>query len=197
MKLPIYEAKVDMDNYELGMFVISLVDYPAVERDFLAFANDKKQMTYKVIDQEQQKVFGLVMAANKLIYRNDNGYEYYIVYSKETISIMAEKYFKHGMQNNVDTNHNFKLEKGITLTQMFIKDTAKGVNPVGFEEVEDGSLFAEFHVDNAEVWEAIKNGVYKGFSLAGTFEIEEVKTEEDKLYDEILSLLDKLEKQNK
>ena len=39
--LPIYEAKIDMNDATVGMFVISLVDYPAVEKDFFAFSNKK------------------------------------------------------------------------------------------------------------------------------------------------------------
>ena len=191
--LPIYEAKIDMNDDNVGMFVISLVDAPAVEYDFLAFDKEQKMMTYKISNTEEQKVFGVVMAVDKPIYRNDNGYEYYITYSKETVALMAEKYFKNGLQNNVDTNHNFELEDGITLTQMFIKNTEKGINPIEFDDVNDGSLFAEFHIENTEVWEAIKKGEYKGFSLAGTFLIEK-KVDE---LDEILDMLDKLENKMK
>lgn len=191
--LPIYNATINMEDDELGMFVISLVDAPAVKKDFLAFSSQKQLMEYKVINEEQQKVFGVVMTADKPIYRVDNGYEFYIVYSKETIAKMAEKYFKMGLQNNVDTNHNFKLEEGITLIQMFIKDSEKGISPKGFEDVADGSLFAEFHIENSEIWREIKEGKYKGFSLAGTFEIEPQKDE----LDEILDMIEKISKKVK
>ena len=191
--LPVYEAKIDMDDATVGMFVISLVDMPAVEKDFFAFS-DKKPLQYKVVNEEQQKVFGVVMTADHPIYRmDDDGYEYYITYSPKTISLMAEKYFKYGYHNNVDTNHNFKLEDGITLTQMFIKDTEKGVNPSGFDDVKDGSLFAEFHIDNEQVWQDIKDGKYKGFSLAGTFNIEEkVEDTEEELFEEIIKMLEEI-----
>lgn len=191
--LPVYEAKIDMDDATVGMFVISLVDMPAVEKDFFAFS-DKKPLQYKVVNEEQQKVFGVVMTADHPIYRiDDDGYEYYITYSPKTISLMAEKYFKYGYHNNVDTNHNFKLEEGITLTQMFIKDTEKGVNPSGFDDVKDGSLFAEFHIDNEQVWQDIKDGKYKGFSLAGTFNIEEkVEDTEEELFEEIIKMLEEI-----
>ena len=196
--LPIYEAKIDMNDATVGMFVISLVDYPAVEKDFFAFSN-KKTLQYKVVDEEQQKVFGVVMTADQPIYRMDeDGYEYYITYSPKTISLMTEKYFKYGYHNNVDTNHNFKLENGITLTQMFIKDTEKGVNPSGFDDVKDGSLFAEFHIENEQIWKDIKEGKYKGFSLAGTFNVEEkVEDEDEKIYDEIIEMLDRIIKKRK
>ena len=61
---------------------------------------------------------------------------------------------------------------------MFVKDAEKGVNPKGFEEYADGSIFAEFHIMNDEVWNAIKDGTYKGFSLAGCFTVEETFKEE-------------------
>lgn len=173
--LPLYQALVDMDDNTTGMFVISLVDEPAVEADFVAFDKDVKPLEFKVEDEEQRMVFGLVMAADMPIYRRtSDGFEYYITYSPETIRLMAEKYFKENRQNNVDTDHNFKLEEGVTMVQMFIKDSANGISPAGFEDYKDGSLFAQFHIENDEVWDAIKEGTYKGFSLAGTFELEKM-----------------------
>lgn len=193
--LPIYEAYIDTGDTQTGMFVISLVHEPAIESDFLSFSKDKVQMKYKIVNEEQQKVFGAVAIADKPIYRIDeSGFEYYIVFNKETISKMAEKYFKMGLQNNVDTDHNFKLEDGVTLTQMFIKDSEKGINPTGFEDVTDGSLFAEYHIENYEVWKDIKEGKYKGFSLAGDFFINEKPNEEEQLYNEILDMIDKITK---
>lgn len=194
--LPIYEVYIDTGDTETGMFVISLVNEPAIEKDFLAFSSDKLHIEYKVVNEEEQKVFGAIAIADKPIYRRDNsGFEYYVVFNKTTIAKMAEKYFKMGLQNNVDTEHNFKLEDGVTLTQMFIKDSSKGISPIGFEDVTDGSLFAEFHVENNEVWTDIKEGKYKGFSLAGDFLFNEQPiNDEDAIYNEILSMLDKISK---
>ena len=173
--LPIYQAIVDFDDNNTGMICISLVDEPAVEADFLAFDKDNQPLQFKVENEEQRMVFGLVMAADMPIYRRTgDGYEYYITFSKETIRTMAEKYFKEDKQNNVDTQHNFKLEDGVTMVQMFIKDSDNGINPVGFEDYKDGSLFAQFHIENDDVWESIKEGTYKGFSLAGNFNLEKM-----------------------
>ena len=172
--LPLLEAKINMEDLESGMYCISLVDAPATQSNFIAFSEDKELLKYSVQDEEQRRVFGLVMAADMPIYRRSaEGAEYYIVYSRQTLADMMEKYFKNGFQNQVDTNHNFEMEDGITLTQMFVKDVEKGVNPKGFEEYADGSIFAEFHIMNDEVWNAIKDGTYKGFSLAGCFTVEE------------------------
>ena len=179
--LPLYRAEIDVDDTTTGMFVISLVDSPATMSDFMAFNEDKRLMTYNVESDEKRQVFGLVMAADMPIYRRDeNGFEYYITYSKETIALMAEKYLKMSLQNNVDTQHSFELEDGIFMNQLFVKDTEKGVSPKGYEDYKDGSLFAQFHIANDSVWEEVKKGTYKGFSLAGVFNVEpKEETKED------------------
>ena len=181
--MPLYRAEIDADDTTTGMFIISLVDSPATMSDFMAFNEDKRLMTYNVESDEKRQVFGLVMAADMPIYRrDDNGFEYYITYSKETIALMAEKYLKMSLQNNVDTQHSFELEDGIFMNQLFVKDTEKGVSPKGYEDYKDGSLFAQFHIANDSVWEEVKKGTYKGFSLAGVFNVEpkeEIK-EDDK-----------------
>ena len=170
--LPLYEGKIE--NEECGMFTISLVDEPATESNFIAFS--KEGLTFSIANEEQRMVFGLIMGANQPIYRRDrSGYEYYIVYRPETLRIMAEKYLKDGLQNNVDRNHDWNLVEGVNMVQMFIKDTEKGISPKGFEEFEDGSLFGQFHVVNDEVWGQIKDGTYKGFSLAGYFAVAEAE----------------------
>ena len=174
-KLPIYRAVVNDDD-ESGMLTISLVDAPAVEVDFLYFDEDKKPLAFSVENEEERKVLGVVMTADTPIYRRDeNGMEYYIVYDKQTIEKMAEKYLKQNRQNNVDLSHSFELEDGIYLNEIFIKNTGKGIAPTGFEEVNDGSLFAIFHIENDKVWSAIKEGTFKGFSLSGIFKTELVQ----------------------
>lgn len=191
-KLPIYRAIVG-DDVETGMITISLVDAPAVEVDFLYFNEDKKPLSFAVEDEEQRKVLGVVMTADSPIYRRDsNGYEYYIVYDRQTIEKMAEKYLRQNKQNNVDLNHSFELEEGIYLNEFFIKDTAKGINPTGFEQVNDGSLFAIFHVVNDDVWNAIKEGTFKGFSLSGYFDSELVQFNKVKEENKFMTKLKKI-----
>lgn len=177
--LPLLEARININDEETGMYCISLVDAPATQSNFIAFSEDKELLKYSVQDEEQRRIFGLIMAADMPIYRRTaEGVEYYIIYSRHTLADMMEKYFKNGFQNQVDTNHNFQLEDGITLTQMFVKDAENGVNPKGFEEYADGSIFAEFHIMNDDVWNAVKDGTYKGFSLAGYFTVEETFKEQ-------------------
>lgn len=163
--IPVFEAL--LSDEECGMIRISLVDAPAVLSGWQTF---KKVQMYAVQDEEQRLVRGVVMRADFPIYRVDNnGGEYYIIYRADTIREMAEKYLAESRQNNVDTMHDGNEVDGVEMVQFFIKDTSKGINPEGFDDIADGSLFAEFHVTNDDVWAAIKDGTYQGFSLEGIF----------------------------
>lgn len=173
-KLPIFRAVIE--NEECGMFTISLVDFPATESDFMAFNNENELVKFKVENEEKHIVRGLVMAANMLIYRFSPTFgEYYITYEPETIRLMAEKYLFDGNQNNVDLMHDGNLVDGVNMVQLFIKDSENGIDPKGFEDYADGSLFAEFQVHNEDVWSQIKEGNFKGFSLEGYFGVEPVE----------------------
>lgn len=176
--IPIYSAILIDDD--CGMERISLVDSPAVESDFVALAEQKKPVMLRVEDEEKRLIRGVVMRADFPIYRYcEKMGEYYLVFSPETIRKMAEKYLAENRQNLVNQMHKQDSDvEGVQMVQYFIKDVAAGVSPVGFEEIEDGSLFAEFHVINDEVWAEIKTGNFKGFSLEGVFSFVPQKTEE-------------------
>lgn len=169
--LPLFKAKIK-DTTD-GMFCISLVDDPATQSMFQKFSEDKELLKFKVENEEKRIVRGLVMAADMPIYRRNGDFEYYISYEPETIRKMAENYLFNGFQNYVDTMHNNEFEDSINMVQFFIKDVEMGINPKGFEQYADGSLFTEFHVLNDDVWSKIKDGTFKGFSLEGFFDIEE------------------------
>lgn len=174
-KIPIFEARiVDFDE---GIANISLVDLPAVESNFLAFGKNKAPQKFTVEDEEQRMILGVLMRADFPIYRysEDMG-EYYLRFSKESVRIMAEKLFKDGKQNSVNIMHleNSNVD-GVNMVQAFIKDEANGISPAGFEDIEDGSLFAQFKVNNDDIWNEVKEGTFKGFSIEGLFETVQVE----------------------
>lgn len=184
--IPVYDAIIS--DAETGMFKISLVDDPAVMSNFLAFDNTRKAVMYKVEDEEKRLVRGVVMRADFPIYRYDRNFgEYYIIYKADQIRVMAEKYLLESRQNDVNLMHEDGSDvNGVQMVQYFIKGA--GISVEGFDDIADGSLFAEFHIVNDDVWEAIKDGTYKGFSLEGVFDL---MPEQDKSkVDEIVDTLD-------
>ena len=184
--IPVYDAIIS--DEETGMMKISLVDDPAVMSNFLAFDADRKPVMYAIQDEERRLVRGVVMRCNFPIYRRDaNMGEFYIIYKAETIRQMAEKYLAEGRQNDVNLMHQEGSDvDGVQMVQYFIK--GDGIQVDGFDDIADGSLMAEFHILNDEVWNAIKDGTYKGFSLEGVFDL---VPEQDK--DEIQEIVDILD----
>ena len=184
--IPVYNAIIS--DEETGMMKISLVDDPAVMSDFQAFDRHHIPQMYAISDEEKRLVRGVVMRADFPIYRRDDKIgEYYIIYKADQIRLMAEKYLAEGRQNHVNLMHEEGSDvEGVQMVQYFIK--GDGVTVDGFDECADGSLFAEFHVVNDDVWEDIKAGTYKGFSLEGYFDLQP-ETDADEVQ-EIVDILD-------
>ena len=164
--LPVYIAQID--NSEEGILDISLVDYPAVKRDFVLFSQDK--MNFSIQNEEKRIISGVVMLADTPIYRKSpTAGEYYIVFTRDIIEMMVEKMSFEGKLNNITLNHNGQLVEGVTLVELFIKDSSKGLNPSYLPDVTEGSLIASYKVENEDIWNQIKAGEFRGFSLSGIF----------------------------
>lgn len=173
--IPIFEAVID--NLECGIYKISLVDLPAVESDFVYFDKQDKVMKFNIENEEQHMVTGVIMRSNFLIYRYDEQFgEYYLKFSPETIKLMAEKMMYDSTFNNINLMHEYGTDvDGVNLIEIFIKDTEKGINPKGFDDIENGSLFATYKINNDVIWNEIKNGTFKGFSLEGMFDMAQIQ----------------------
>ena len=180
--IPTLRATFDPTNPLEGMFVVSLVECPAIGSLFFPFAktpSGEEKINLSILDAPQHKVIGCVLRADYPILRIDGEGKYYnLVFDKETIYELTQHFVKYNNTGNVSVLHNGKPLGGVELTQLFIKDKSKGIDPVGFEEVSDGSLFAEYKILNEEVWKGICNGVYRGFSIEGVFELAPVKIQE-------------------
>ena len=181
-KLPIYNAEIKDERD--GIIAISFVEEPAVESNFMLFG---KQIRLFFANEEKRNILGVIMRADFPIYRRDeDGNEFYITYSADTIAKMAQKYFVSGAVNMTSTDHSGEALDGVSLVQWYIKDTDKGIVPNGFDDVKDGSLFAEFHIENENLWTACKDGTFKGFSLEGYFTTEKTNLKSDKMENKIM-----------
>ena len=179
-KLPVYEALISSEDD--GIITISLVDEPAVESDFVCFAKDTGKQLFALSDTSEHLITGCLMKAETPIYRNDGGYEYYIVFSKETIQTMAQKMLSDGSFKNIDTQHNGELlpQGALTLMELYIKDSTKGIDP-NFVDIPDGSLMSTFKVNSDDIWNECLNGDFlNGFSLEGFFETKQVDFSKNK-----------------
>lgn len=163
--LPIYNLTID-DDENLGVFKISLVEYPAVEEDFLLFDKQEQRMKFSVSDEDRHIVSGIAMVADRPIYRRDaSGREYYVTFSKETIRKIVQRYAKHQYAFNISIDHQIDVQ-GCYVFESFIIDKERGICPAEFADVEDGSWYVSVKIENEAVWDALKNGGdLNGFSV--------------------------------
>ena len=163
MNMDNYLINIDEDE-TLGMSAISLVEYPAIEVNFLKF--DKQEPLKFQADEDKQMLFGPVIIADQPIYRRNGLYEYNVIFNKETIEKLAERYSKNNLWNSINLQHqDDTFVDSVVMVECFIKDSEKGISPKGFEQVSDGSLFARFHVQDSKLWSLLKSDEFNGFSI--------------------------------
>ena len=172
--IPVFNATLDEN---CGIIRVSLVDDPAVSKDFQVFKANARPMLYAVQNEDKHLVRGVIMRADYPIRRRNKSLgEYYVVYKPDVIRQMAEKYLAEDRANNVNIMHKEDSDvEGVYMVQWFIKGAGVAID--GFDDIADGSLFAEYHVTNEDVRADIKAGTYKGFSLEGYFNLEPEQNE--------------------
>ena len=166
--LPTYSALIS-DESE-GVFVISLVDAPATETNWMCF-KEQENVKFSIVNEDEHILAGVVMVADKPIYRiAPDGTEFYIVFSKDVIKRMAEKMLDENTFNNIDIQHDGNIipRDKVKLVELFIADEAKGIKP-NYLDVPDGSLLANYKIYDEQLWQMAKSGALNGFSLEGVF----------------------------
>jgi hypothetical protein len=187
MQLPVYELYIKEDDSEVDF--ISLVDAPAIQKDFVAFADKQK---FEVVSEDRRIISGPLMLADQMIYRSSEKFgEHYVKFSKETIQQIAIRYAKRGYQKNVNVMHDDQLQlEGVVLFESFLTDASRGIAPMkGFEDAPDGSWFGSMYVENDEAWKAVKENKLKGFSVEGFFDYEKPKMTAEMVLHKIISLI--------
>lgn len=177
---------VKIDNDELcGIDAISLVDIPAVEKNFLCFKEESKPIKMN-FDSSKHIISGVVCLADTPIYRYSEIYgEYYVVFTKETIQQMVEKFAKDDLFKSVNLQHDDdNFVDGVYMFESYIVNKERGIAPKEFTDVPDGSWICSYKVDNEELWNEIVNGnKLNGFSLQGMFGLQE-KFEKQTVHEE-------------
>lgn len=164
----IIELVLDEEQEETGVEAISIVESPAIEEDFIALK--KEELKLAEISKDKKLLMGALLVPNKPIYRKSGEEEYYIYFSKETISKASQLYLKNGNQNNSTLEHQHELN-GLTLVESWIvEDKEKDKSRLYNLDVPVGTWMGTVKVQNDEVWnEYVKTNKVKGFSIEGYF----------------------------
>lgn len=189
--MEMYEGKpllrLTIDGDEDGVNIISLVEFPAVERNFIQLSKEVKLS----LNDEKKELLGVALIPDFPIYRRDEQGEYYITFNAESIRKIAIDFYKKLNVNNADVEHNHNMENGITYFQSLIVDKENGICPAAFKDLPDGTWIIGCKIDNTNVWDAVKNGTVKGFSIDGYFHSEQ--QDEKKTLDNLDDFFDWLE----
>ena len=190
------ELTIKEDNQ--GVFAISLVDKPAIEEDFIFLSEIKVDL--KVTNDEKREVVGIALIPNKKIYRKiynnekKEDVEFTITFSEQTIEKVQELYLKKNFNNNVTIDHESKVE-GVTLIESWIVEDEKHDKSNIYKlDAIKGSWVVKMKVYNEEVWQSIKDGKFKGFSIEGKFDgLEQLNAEsQEDIVNEIKKLLNNI-----
>ena len=185
--------RLTINGDEDGVNIISLVEFPAVERNFIQLSREVKLS----LNEEKRELLGVALIPDMPIYRRDEQGEYYVTFSAEAIRKAAIDFYKKLNVNMADVEHSHDMENGITYFQSLIIDKGQGICPTAFKDLPDGTWLVGCKVDNDEVWNAVKSGEVKGFSIDGYFHAEpekqEEKPEEKSTIDSLDDLFDWLE----
>ena len=149
-------------------------------------------MAFAIQSESEHIITGPLMIPQQLIYRNSEQFgEHYVKFSIDTIKQIAIKFSKKGYQKNVNLMHEADMQvEGVTMFESFISDSKRGIKPMeAFKDLPDGTWFGSFYVENMKVWELVKSGEVKGFSVEGMFDYEEPMSEDEKQLAELREIL--------
>lgn len=198
--LPVYNIAIDFDSDE-GLELVSLVSDPAVVESFLTFNSEEPVKLVFTSDEEQHIISGVSLLADTPIYRCDEtGNGYYVVFTKETIRELVEKFNKENKTNITSLQHNGQPITDCTMVESYFIDKKRGICPTEFSHCPDGSWITSYKVTNDELWNEIKtSGQLNGFSVEISCQLEPAKegqhleeeplSEEDKFFENLLQWL--------
>lgn len=166
---PVFLANVD--NEDCTITTISLVDDPAMELPMFCFWKEVKK--FSVQDDMKHNIISCIVRTDYPILRlTAEGNPYYIVFNKETSEKLCQKLMTDGFSQNVSLDHNGQLIDGIQLQEVFLKDSERGIAPVGFEEAAEGSLFGVYHITDENLWNDCLEGRFGGVSMESYFDLQ-------------------------
>ena len=190
--LPVFNIVLNDDDETQGLSVVSIVDDPAVCQSLFCFKNEeKKPMMFVEEKNEQHCITSVAILADVPIYRySPEMGEYYVVFEKQTIRDLVEKYSKDNYNNLVSFQHNGQIVNDFIMLESYFVDKEKGIAPTQFD-VPDGSWMVTYKCTNDDTWEMVKNELGTGgYSIEILCDIEpapdtqEIFDEPEPLYDE-------------
>lgn len=164
------ELIIDDQLEDMGVQAVSVVRFPAIEENFVYF-NKGTQYVLAKADTEQQMLIGPALIPEKRILRIDehSGEEYEVYFSAETVRLASERYMREERTNQHTYEHEAAVE-GLTVVESWlIEDSEKDKAALYGFALPAGTWMLAVKVNNEEVWQQVKDGEVRGFSIEGYF----------------------------
>lgn len=174
-KIKKYKVGIDSETY-----AISMVESPAIESDFVALKKEEEQRVYLESDVKHM-VYGAALIPEKDIYRNNGEQEFYISFTKESIEKMSQDFLKDYRQHNVTLDHETDasdvtvVESWLKADALYDKSVAIGLD----KDLPVGTWIVGMKVNQIDVWDRIKSGELKGFSVESLISLEEFNKQDN------------------
>lgn len=176
--LPVYSINISEDlSDKTGVDFISLVDYPAIETNWIAMGDTKKPLKFTT-DEDKQLLYGPILIPDLPIYRYDKDMgEYYVVFKAETIERIVRKF--QASQKTINLNYQHKEDSQLKLAvvqEIWLTGAKDKSQDFGFE-LPAGAAFICAHIGDKDFWkDEVKTGNVRGFSIEGFLDMEMKKS---------------------
>jgi hypothetical protein len=184
------EIELKIKNDKDGVFAISLVESPAIEEDFVALSSHEVEL--KVIDEERRILVGFALVPDKKILRIMNGKKFNIYFSKDTVAKSQELYMAQMNLQQWTLEHKQKTNGVAVIESWIVEDPKNDKSNLYNLDPKGGEWVIMTKVYNDQVWQEVKNGKYKGFSIEGMydgFEQLQAKTQEELIIEQLQSAI--------
>jgi hypothetical protein len=122
---------------------------------------------------EKQMLVGPLMVPNKLIPRIDeDGNEYYVYFTADTIKKLSYKMMKDKLIDSVNIEHDNadRVDDAFLVETWLIEDDKTDKSRKYGFDLPNGTWMGMYKIDNTRIWEEyVKTGLVKGFSVEGYF----------------------------
>ncbi len=187
---PIKELLIDEKD---GVSAIALVEFPAIEVDFLKF-NKVENVSLATADAERMVITGPALIPNKMIFRRDDktNEEFYVYFNADTVRRISEKYLIDKNNDSVNIQHEVPVNDISLVESWIVDDPSMDKSKALGYSVPKGTWMCSMKVNNVDVWQKlVKEGIVKGFSIEGSFveKFASRTTVDDDIYNKIIEII--------
>ena len=151
-------------------------------------------VAFHFADEDKRIIVSPIMIPDIDILRyDDNGEEYFVKFSPDTIAQVAEKFMKQARTNETNIDHTASVNAGSYLFESWIieTETDKAITKYGFD-LPIGTWVGKFKVEDNTTWSRVKSGELRGLSVEGFF-IDAEELDAKNRYETIRKLIDEVD----